>query len=302
PGIPGVAVRRRRRGHHLARLRRPAGREHRRAREHAGCPQHGRLHAVLVLPVARPRPAARLVQVRALPLPRRLRPARRAAGLRRRPARRHRDPRVGLHRRTALPRRARAPGRHRGLERGRPRGAGHPRRDDRHRPRRAPGAGGGVNGVHDMGGMHGFGPVEPEPDEPVFHAEWERRAFALTLAMGATGQWTIDASRFAREDWPAPAYLSRTYYEMWLAGLERLLAERGLVSGDEVEAGRPLHPARPLDRVVDAPAAMRMVRSGGPSNRDAPRPAAFATGDRVRTRNLNPPTHTRLPRYVRGKV
>ena len=159
-----------------------------------------------------------------------------------------------------------------------------------------------MNGVHDMGGMHGFGPVEPEPDEPVFHAEWERRAFALTLAMGGTGQWTIDASRFAREDWAPPEYLGRTYYEMWLAGLERLLAERGLVSGDEVDAGRPLHPARPLDRVVDAPAAMRMVRSGGPSNRDAPRPAAFATGDRVRTRNLNPPTHTRLPRYVRGKV
>ncbi len=159
-----------------------------------------------------------------------------------------------------------------------------------------------MNGVHDMGGMHGFGPVEPEPDEPVFHAEWERRAFALTLAMGATGQWTIDASRFSREDWPAPAYLGRTYYEMWLAGLERLLAERGLVTGAEVDAGRPLEPPRPLDRVIDAAAAVRMVRSGGPSNREAPRPARFATGDRVRTRNLNPPTHTRLPRYVRGKV
>jgi len=160
-----------------------------------------------------------------------------------------------------------------------------------------------VNGVHDMGGMHGFGPVEPEPGEPVFHAEWERRAFALTLAMGATGEWTLDAARFAREDWPAGAYLSRTYYEMWLAGLERLLAERGLVSAAEVESGRPAEPARPLRRgAVDADAAARMLRSGGPTNRAAPRPARFAEGDRVRARTMNPPTHTRLPRYVRGRV
>ena len=157
-----------------------------------------------------------------------------------------------------------------------------------------------MNGVHDMGGMHGFGPVEPEPDEPVFHAEWERRAFALTLAMGATGEWTLDAARFAREDWPAAAYLSRTYYEMWLAGLERLLAERDLVAPAEVDAGQSLEPPRPLPRTVDAEGAARMLRSGGPSNREAPRPARFAAGDRVRTRNLNPATHTRLPRYVRG--
>jgi nitrile hydratase subunit beta len=156
-----------------------------------------------------------------------------------------------------------------------------------------------VNGVHDMGGMHGFGPVEPEPGEPVFHAEWERRAFALTLAMGATGQWTLDAARFAREDWAAPVYLSRTYYEMWLAGLERLLAERDLVSAEEVAAGRPLTDARPLDP-VGPDAAARMLRSGGPTNREAPRPARFGAGDRVRARNLNPATHTRLPRYVRG--
>jgi nitrile hydratase beta subunit len=159
-----------------------------------------------------------------------------------------------------------------------------------------------VNGVHDMGGMHGFGPVEPEPDEPVFHAEWERRAFALTLAMGATGEWTLDAGRFAREDWPAPEYLSRTYYEMWLAGLERLLAERALVSPAEVEAGRPLDPPRPVARTVGPEDAARMLRSGGPTNREAPRPARFADGDRVRARNLNPARHTRLPRYVRGHV
>ena len=158
-----------------------------------------------------------------------------------------------------------------------------------------------MNGVHDMGGMHGFGPVEPEPGEPVFHAEWERRAFALTLAMGATGEWNLDQSRFAREDRPPAYYLRRTYYEIWLAGLERQLAERGLVSADEVEAGRVLDAPGALDP-VGPEAAARMLRSGGPTNREAPRPARFAEGDRVLARNLNPQTHTRLPRYVRGRV
>ena len=81
-----------------------------------------------------------------------------------------------------------------------------------------------MNGVHDMGGMHGFGMVLPERDEPVFHADWERRVFALTLAMGATGEWTLDASRFARENRPPDDYLDKTYYEIWLAGLQRLNA------------------------------------------------------------------------------
>ena len=112
-----------------------------------------------------------------------------------------------------------------------------------------------MNGAHDLGGQHGFGPVEAEPDEPAFHAEWERRAFALTLAMGATGEWNLDASRFARESLPPAEYLTKTYYEIWLAGLERLIAERGLVTDEELAAGEPL---------------------------------------------TAPPTHTRLPRYVRG--
>jgi nitrile hydratase subunit beta len=159
-----------------------------------------------------------------------------------------------------------------------------------------------VNGVHDMGGAHGFGPVEPEPDEPVFHADWERRAFALTIAMGATGEWNLDASRFAREDRPPADYLARTYYEIWLGGLERLLANRGLVSADEVEAGRSLHEARPLRRTLAAEEVPKMLGRGGPTRREPPRAARFGTGDRVRVRNLHPRTHTRLPRYVRGRV
>ena len=85
-----------------------------------------------------------------------------------------------------------------------------------------------MNGEHDMGGGHGFGPVVPEPREPRFHTEWERRVFALTLAAGRPGKWNIDMERFARESRPPTDYL-KSYYEIWLAGLETLLAERGLV-------------------------------------------------------------------------
>ena len=91
-----------------------------------------------------------------------------------------------------------------------------------------------MNGGQDLGGMHGFGPIAPEADEPVFHAEWERRAFALTLAMGARGEWNLDQSRHARESMPPARYLNASYYEIWLYGLETLLAERGLVSPQEL--------------------------------------------------------------------
>jgi len=157
-----------------------------------------------------------------------------------------------------------------------------------------------VNGAHDMGGMHGFGPVEPEPDEPPFHADWERRVFALTLAMGATGEWNLDASRFARESQAPGAYLGETYYEVWLAGLERLLADRGLVAPEELAEGRSLAPPRPLARRLEAEAVAPTLRRGGPTVRATERPARFGVGDRVRAREMNPRTHTRLPRYVRG--
>jgi nitrile hydratase subunit beta len=159
-----------------------------------------------------------------------------------------------------------------------------------------------VNGAHDMGGAHGFGPVEPEPDEPVFHADWERRAFALTMAMGATGEWNLDQSRHARENRPPADYLTRTYYEVWLGGLETLLADRGLVTAEEAAAGRALEPGRPVARTLAAADVAPTLGRGGPTNREPPRPARFAAGDRVRARTMHPATHTRLPRYVRGHV
>jgi nitrile hydratase len=159
-----------------------------------------------------------------------------------------------------------------------------------------------VNGAQDMGGVHGFGAVVAEPDEPVFHADWERRVFALTLAMGATGDWNLDASRFARENRPPDQYLGKSYYELWLAGLEQLLAERGLATEAELMVGRGLEPHKPLGRTLAPADVAAALDRGSPTNRDAPRLAMFHIGDRVRARNMNPPTHTRLPRYVRGRV
>src|SRR3954468_23756353 len=109
-----------------------------------------------------------------------------------------------------------------------------------------------MEGAHDMGGVAWSGPVVPEPDEPMFHAEWERRAFAITLAMGMPGGWNIDMSRFAREDRPPQDYLSKSYYQIWLAGLERLMLERSLVSPDEVAAGHQHGPAKPVSRILTA--------------------------------------------------
>jgi nitrile hydratase len=157
-----------------------------------------------------------------------------------------------------------------------------------------------MNGAQDMGGMHGFGPVEPEPDEPVFHAEWERRAFALTLAMAAPGGWNIDMSRSARESIPPGDYLAKSYYEIWVAGLEKLMAARGLVAPEEIDAGKLLAPAKKVERILSRDDVLKVLHRGGPTERETNTAARFKPGDRVRTKNMHPATHTRLPRYVRG--
>lgn len=152
----------------------------------------------------------------------------------------------------------------------------------------------------DLGGTRGHGAVTPEPEGPPWHAPWEPRALALTLAMGATGQWNIDMSRAARES--LPAYARLTYYEIWIAGLEHLLAERGLVGTDEIEAGRSLHPPRALARVLRAADVSAVLARGAPTERAAGIEPRFAVGDRVRTWAGEVPHHTRLPRYARGRV
>lgn len=157
-----------------------------------------------------------------------------------------------------------------------------------------------MNGVHDMGGMDGFGKVEPEANEPVFHAPWEGRVMAMVRALGANGGLNIDAQRFSRESLPPEVYLTSSYYQKWFYALENMMIERGLLGRDEVKAGRSLHESPPLKRGTFTLADVPRVAVRGSFAREASAPAIFKPGDRVRTKNINPPTHTRLPRYVRG--
>jgi len=159
-----------------------------------------------------------------------------------------------------------------------------------------------MNGVHDMGGRDGFGKVEPEPNEPVFHEPWEGRVMAMNRAMGATGVWNIDVGRFSREMLPAHVYLASSYYRKWFLGLEQMLLERGLVDADEIAAGHALRPGKPLKRGKFDVAAVDRVMTRGSFSRPAPAQARFKPGDRVRAKNIHPVSHTRLPRYVRGHV
>ena len=157
-----------------------------------------------------------------------------------------------------------------------------------------------MNGVHDMGGMDGFGKVEPEPNEPMFHADWERRVLALVRAMGAAGAFNIDASRFYREALPPEIYLTSSYYQKWLLGLEDMLVARGFITTSELDDGHSTTPPKPLPRGVLAPQDVERLMTRGSFARPAAAPARFAIGDRVRMKNIHPATHTRLPRYVRG--
>jgi nitrile hydratase subunit beta len=142
----------------------------------------------------------------------------------------------------------------------------------------------------DLGGAPVQGAVVPEREGELFHASWEPRVLALTVAMGATGLWNIDMSRAARET--LPNYRDLSYYEIWLAGLEKLLASSGAMSG--------VAPTPP--RVLYANAVAATLRRGKPCSR-VPRSAArFVLGQRVRTRDAQPNHHTRLPAYARGKL
>jgi nitrile hydratase len=158
-----------------------------------------------------------------------------------------------------------------------------------------------VNGIHDMGGMHGFGKVEPEPNEPVFHAAWEGRVLAMQRAIAYTGAWSIDTSRAAQESLPAQVYLGVSYYKRWALGLEQNLLGKGLVGADELAAGHALYPGTPVDRVMTA-ADIAPALTRGKFGRTPTASARFTIGERVRAKNMHPATHTRLPRYVRGHV
>ncbi|QFY60544.1 nitrile hydratase subunit beta [Rhizobium grahamii] len=158
-----------------------------------------------------------------------------------------------------------------------------------------------MNGPHDLGGQMGFGPVAPETNEPYFHAEWEKRALGLTLSGGALGAWNIDESRHTRESIPPAEYLGASYYEIWTRALEVLLERHGFVTSGEIDAGRKQVDGATPKRILKADMVAGVLAKGGPCDRPVATPPRFAAGDKVRTRNFNPTTHTRLPRYARAK-
>lgn len=157
-----------------------------------------------------------------------------------------------------------------------------------------------TNSIHDMGGMHGFGPVEAETAEPAFHERWEGRVFAMRRAMGFLGLWTIDSGRASLENLPPLEYLRSSYYRRWFLGLEKQLLAHGLVGQDEIVAGHTLRVGADLPRrLTREDVEETLVR--GNFERATNQQPRFAEGDRVRTKNMNLATHTRLPRYARAK-
>lgn len=158
-----------------------------------------------------------------------------------------------------------------------------------------------MNSAHDLGGHMGFGPVVPEENEPIFHADWEKKVLAINVAAGAMGAWTIDGIRHARESLPPAQYLSSSYYQIWLAALDKVLVGHGFLSEEELKSGIPGSARREPKRVLKGEEVPAVLRRGFPYERKATAPARFKLGDAVRTIVMHPQHHTRLPRYARGK-
>lgn len=163
-----------------------------------------------------------------------------------------------------------------------------------------------MDGPHDLGGAHGLGSISPTPaeEEPVFHADWERDTLAMTLAAAALGQWNIDMVRHARERQHPVAYLRNSYYENWLAGLELLLVETGVLTNEELVTGTSngLACAALRERVPTATQAVEALVAGSDFERTLQVAPRFQVDDRVRVVVMHPSGHTRSPRYVRGRA
>ena len=151
----------------------------------------------------------------------------------------------------------------------------------------------------DLGGLPGFGPVTLEPEGEWFHASWEPRALALTVAMGATGAWNLDMMRAARET--LPNYRELSYYEIWLFALQNMLEKQGLVTPEEVRAERLLQESPALPRVLKEADVHATLARGASTERLPVEPARYAPGQKVQVRKLQADHHTRLPAYVLGK-
>jgi nitrile hydratase subunit beta len=159
-----------------------------------------------------------------------------------------------------------------------------------------------MNGVHDMGGMHGFGAIEHEKNEPVFHAPWEGRVYAMNRALGLWGKWTTDASRQVKEVIAPAEYFRMNYYEKWHVGIIALLLKTGLVTQQEINSGKRAPGSPKVTPPLTGALAPAWFAKAVPKKQGPPVDARFQVGQRVRARNINPEGHTRLPRYARGKV
>ena len=160
-----------------------------------------------------------------------------------------------------------------------------------------------MNGVHDMGGMHGMGAIPDEENEPVFHEPWEGRIYALTRALRAGGgAWNLDAGRYEIERLPPADYLRMSYYERWEARLRTQVVKNGLATQPEVESGTPAPGSAKAQPALTADMVPVMITRRASTRRATGAPPRFQAGWRVRARNIHPPGHTRLPRYVRGKA
>jgi nitrile hydratase subunit beta len=168
-----------------------------------------------------------------------------------------------------------------------------------------------LNGIHDVGGMHGFGPVVIDPDEPVFAADWERTVFGVTIVALGAGLFNLDEFRYATEREDPARSLASPYYEHWLSAVELLTREKAIVAAGELDAARrrwassrPRRPSPGDDRRGSSELALAMrgvIRHGASVRREATTPPAFRVGDAVRAKNMHPSSHTRLPRYARGR-
>ena len=164
-----------------------------------------------------------------------------------------------------------------------------------------------MNSVHDMGGMHGFGRIPYDKNEPVFHEEWEGRLYGLLRAISVPLARNTDEGRYALEQLDPAVYLGSSYYERWLLRTEIKVVEKGLVTSDELDDQIIFfreHPDASMPSTQDPDAverAMARVYRRGPAARHAPASLRFSIGDSVTTRNFHPKGHTRLPRYARGK-
>ena len=163
----------------------------------------------------------------------------------------------------------------------------------------------GMDGVHDMGGMHGFGPVVVEGGDEIFHEDWEARVFALYQLIALLGLVGGPGGRAVRESMDAAHYLEASYYERWLWSAERRLEAKGSIAPGEVESMIARLEVNEFPPTAASPRlaaqAVAELRQGPPGMGTAASPR-FALGDRVRVRRIHPAGHTRCPRYVRGAV